>query len=260
MLGVARLFGGGERGWKAAAVYGLCPLAIWESGANGHLEGVTALFLVLAILGWRQMRWGWGGVALGLAGLVKLFPMLLLPLFLRGRGGMRFAVLAGLVFFLGCLPFFLGDVDPTVGLRTYLSNWSFNSPVHSLLSGIIPWESVVRGLPFAFLLLAGLWAARRGFEPLRVIPLLLFGFLVLGPTLHPWYALWVLPFLGPRPHLGLLAFVGAMGLGYEVWWELHVSGVWRLDGAWSAGIWVLVAVGWILEWRRDTSEKRRLAG
>ena len=42
MVLVARLFGGGDAGWRAAAVYGLCPLLVFESGANGHLEAIAA--------------------------------------------------------------------------------------------------------------------------------------------------------------------------------------------------------------------------
>jgi len=186
--------------------------------------------------------------------------MLLLPIFLRGRGSWRFAAAALVAFGLAWIPFALGGVDPSVGLRTYLEHWSFNSPVYALLSWAVPWDLPVRMLPFLFVLLAGWHVVRAKHELMNSIPLILFGFLILSPTLHPWYALWVLPWLGPRPHLGLLAFVAAMGLGYEVWWELERFAVWRLDPAWSAALWALVAAGWILQWGRNSSEKRRLAG
>ena len=242
-----RRFVADERGWKAAAVYGLCPLAVWETGANGHLEALTVLFLVLAMWAWRNHRFRWAGAALGAAGLVKLFPILLLPLFFRRRGFWPLAVSAFLVFVLGWLPFVWHGVDVTVGLRTYLAHWSFNSPIYAGFAALLTREAIVRLLPFLVLAGGMIAVVLRRADPLRALPFLLFGFLLSGPTLQPWYALWVLAFLGPRPQLGLLAFVGAMGLSYEVWWEVVQQGEWRIATAWNVLIWSLVALGWLAE-------------
>lgn len=254
MVLVARLFGGGDSGWRAAAVYGLCPLLVFESGANGHLEAIAALPLVFAARSMNRRQPWRAGLAFGVAILAKYYALLLLPLWLRKEGFRRMSVSALAVSALGILPFMLGGVDVFVGLKTYLGHWSFNSPVFAML-GSLPVDAVLlRAVPFVLAGLVAVVAGWRREDPVAVIPMLLFGFLVIGPTLHPWYALWVLPWLGARPHPGLWAFVGAMGGGYAVWWSVFQTGQWALPHGVAELMWGIVAIGWLLSFWRDAGE------
>jgi hypothetical protein len=254
MLAVWRLFGRGVRGWRAAAVYGLCPLAIWESGANGHLEPLAALPLLWAARFVSRGSPVRGGLLLGAAAMAKLYPLLLLPLWLRERGFWRFAGVALLTTAAGLVPFMLGGVDIFEGLRTYLGRWSFNSPLYSFLAALTGQGDLLRALPFVVVLLAGIVAARREEDPVRMIPLLLFAFLVIGPTLHPWYALWLLPWLGDRPHPGHWSFVAAMGGAYAVWWSVAQSGEWVLPVGVPELLWSIVAIGWLAAVWKDEGQ------
>lgn len=240
---LGRLFGGGPDGWRAAAVYGLCPLAVIESGANGHVEPLALLPLALALR--PSARAGVAGGWLGIAALAKLFPLLLLPGWLARRSHWPVIATAGLVFVAGMLPFALGGVDITLGLRTYLEHWSFNGPVFALVDEILPGSRWTRVIPFLVITLGGWWAGRRGIPALRFTPALLALFLVCGPTLHPWYALWVLAFLGPRPNATLWVFVFAMGLSYAVWWAQHTRGEWSLPAWQSTVLWSTVVLTWL---------------
>jgi hypothetical protein len=250
MVLVARLFGGGDSGWRAAAVYGLCPLLVFETGANGHLEAIAALPLVYAISEMNRRRPWRAGIGFGIAILAKYYPLLLLPLWIRREGFRRMSVSAIAVAALGLIPFMLGGVDVFAGLRTYLVHWSFNSPVFAMLDALPAEPQLIRATPFVLAGIAAIVAGWRREDPVAVIPMLLFGFLVIGPTLHPWYALWVLPWLGPRPHPGLWAFVGAMGGSYAVWWSVAQTGVWALPDGVPELIWSIVAIGWLFSfWR-----------
>jgi hypothetical protein len=251
---VARLFGGGDAGWRAAAVYGLCPLLVFETGANGHLEAVAALPLVFAVHSMGRRRPWRAGIAFGIAILAKYYALLLLPLWLRREGFRRMSVSAVAVSALGILPFTLGGVDVFAGLKTYLGHWSFNSPVFTLLHELPVDPVLLRSVPFILAGLASVIAGWRREDPVGVIPMLLFGFLVIGPTLHPWYALWVLPWLGGRPHPGLWAFVGAMGGAYAVWWSVARYGEWALPSGVAEVIWSIVAIGWLFSFWRDPGE------
>ena len=251
---VARLFGLGPRGWRAAAVYGLCPLAVWETGANGHLEALVAVPLILAVTSIEKGHAIRAGLALGVATLGKYYALLLLPLWLRRRGFKRMAAVTLLVMVAGLWPFTLGGVDVFAGLRTYLGDWSFNSPLYAGLSAVGVPDLVLRGLPFLVIGLGGAVAGWRGEDPVRSIPTLLFAFLVIGPTLHPWYALWLLPWLGDRPHPGHWSFVGAMGGAYAVWWSVATTGEWRLPPGVPELLWTIVALGWLLSfWHEQGS-------
>lgn len=252
MVAVARLFGFGAVGWRAAAVYGLCPLAVWESGANGHLEALVALPLVAAVTlmnGGKPVR---AGLALGLATLAKYYALMLLPLWLAHRGFKRLAITSLLLTVAGIWPFTWGGVDVFAGLRTYLAHWSFNSPIYALLDGVGVPDLALRVLPFAVVGLGAVIAGRRGEDVVRTIPMLLFAFLVIGPTLHPWYALWLLPWLGARPHPGHWSFVGAMGGAYAVWWSVARTGEWVLPPGTAEVLWTIVALGWLASFWRET--------
>lgn len=252
MFAVSRLFGGGASGWRAAAVYGLCPLAIWEAGANGHLEPLAALPLVLAVHLMERGHPIRAGLALGAAALAKYYALVLIPLWLVHRGFKRLALTSVLVTAVAIWPFTWGGVDVFAGLRTYLENWSFNSPVFGLLDGVGVPDLVLRLLPFVVVGIGAIIAGRRGEDVTRTIPMLLFAFLVIGPTLHPWYALWLLPWLGGRPHPGHWSFVGAMGGAYAVWWSVHTTGEWRLPPGTAEVLWTIVALGWLASVWRET--------
>ncbi|HKY05239.1 MAG TPA: glycosyltransferase 87 family protein [Blastocatellia bacterium] len=58
------------------------PLVVWESAHSGHIEAAAMAFLSLALTMWVYERYALTGVALALAVLVKLYPLLLLPVFL----------------------------------------------------------------------------------------------------------------------------------------------------------------------------------
>ena len=250
MFVVSRLFGGGDRGWRAAAVYGLCPLAIFEAGANGHLEALATLPLVYAVRAMQQRRPWRAGVAFAAAILVKYYAILLLPLWWRRQGFRRMAATSIALTLLALLPFMLGGVDIFAGLKAYLSHWSFNSPLYALLGALPVADVILRAAPYFIAAAVALIAGWRRDDPVAVIPMLLFGFLVIGPTLHPWYALWILPWLGARPHPGLWAFVAAMGLSYAVWWSVALHGVWELPAGVPEIMWSIVAIGWLFSfWR-----------
>ena len=194
----------------------------------------------------------WAGVALALAALVKYYALMLLPLWLVHRGFKRLAVVTLVLFALALWPFTWGGVDVFAGLKTYLVHWSFNSPVYAALDGVGVPDLVLRALPFVVVGLGALVAGWRGEDVVRTIPMLLFAFLVIGPTLHPWYALWLLPWLGPRPHPGHWSFVGAMGGAYAVWWSVATTGEWTLPPGTAEVLWTIVALGWLASFWRET--------
>ncbi len=251
LFSVVRLFGGKDRGWRAGAVYALCPLAVWESAANGHLEPLAALPLVWAVHWFGRQRMHRAAVMLALAVLAKYYALLLLPLWIRQRRFWSAAVVVVALTAAGLLPFMRHGVDLFEGLRTYLVHWSFNSPLYHGLESLTGRQDLLRTLPFLVVIVGGTVAGWRREEPLRAIPLLLFAFLVIGPTLHPWYALWLLPWLGDRPHLGHWSFVAAMGGAYAVWWSVYQSGVWTLPVGAPELLWTVVAIGWVAELWRD---------
>ena len=58
--------------------------------------------------------------------------------------------------------------------------------------------------------------------------LILFGlFVILNPTVHPWYLTWIVPFLVVHPNRAWLLLTGLVGLSYWVLNEYWMTGIWQ---------------------------------
>ena len=69
--------------------------------------------------------------------------------------------------------------------------------------------------------------AWRRAEPTGAALVVVVLFLLLAPSVFPWYALWLLPLLTLRDAPAALLFTGTVGLAYLVYPE------WRSGGAWQ---------------------------
>ncbi|WP_084623220.1 glycosyltransferase 87 family protein [Acidisphaera rubrifaciens] len=76
-------------------VYAWNPLVLWSFASDGHVDAVAVGLLGLALLLRARHRDGWAGAALAGAVLVKLFPLVAVPAFIRGGRFWRLT-LAGL--------------------------------------------------------------------------------------------------------------------------------------------------------------------
>jgi hypothetical protein len=107
--------------------------------------------------------------------------------------------------------------------------------------------ALARGTVAAALLGLALWLARRGAPAAESALLLLLGYQLLTPTLHPWYELWPLAVLvlapsGPRLLLGLGGMVALAPLGY-----LPLGAYWQ-GAPWREARWPRLlehGVGWL---------------
>src|SRR5271170_1984167 len=65
-------------------IYAWCPVCLWEIASSGHADAVALMFISLALLARLTDRDNWAVGWLGAAALIKLYPIALLPAFLRG--------------------------------------------------------------------------------------------------------------------------------------------------------------------------------
>lgn len=160
---------------RAGWIWALLPLPAIESAISGHLEGIGILLLVVALRGGRAAAAAaWAGA------MVKLLPGVLLPLE-RPRAWLAWGALT----VAACLPIVRAD-----GFRIYQEKWSYNGSIFPIAEAAFgdPARSLLQALGAA---LAGvvLWRVRdRG----RVALWICGAFVLLSPTVHPWYVLWPL--------------------------------------------------------------------
>jgi hypothetical protein len=233
-------------GWSAAALYAFHPLPITETAGQGHLDALGVALLVAAVANAAGRRKVASGVALALSVMTKyVSAAAALPLFRRGGWRAAFAavaVAAGL-----WLAATRGGVSPAGGMDQYATRWEFNSGLYPAVyrgvdaarlpdrakASFLAWKARHRDpawtqrvfplfypaffarailgvglllvLVFIAIRVRDLWAAVLG----SVGALLLFA-----PTLHPWYALWVLPFAAARRNAAFLWLAAMTPLAY----------------------------------------------
>jgi hypothetical protein len=227
-------------------IYAWSPLAVTEAAWSGHIEPAGVLCVLLAGAAIIQKREARAALSLALGGLVKVLPLVLLAPLLRSIRA-RFAGLALLAFLLAWWPFRAAGRGLVAGLREYAARWLGNESlfavVHAALVWIDPAPRLKAAIAFARRLvphtgaldhlygwvypidlakgtcaLAALgfaaWLVRRRVEPLRGLYLMTGAVLLLSPTAHPWYVLWILPWLCLFPSAPWILLSGLVPLAY----------------------------------------------
>ena len=226
---------------KNVLIYLWNPLVIIEFAHGAHIDSLMIFLTLLAV--WLlvkdagRKRPGSPGSALVLAaaGLTKLIPIFLVPIFWwRWTWKDRLLFGAALIGVMGLFSWnaglgLMGPLDGTGvmgAVRIYLAHWQFNSGIHHWLqvwiagfqtSGAIPLDldgrapfTIARAissslLGFSILLTGGLaWKMTRtdqdsdpgkNLKLIRLALVPLGAYLLLTSTVHPWYVAFVIPFL-----------------------------------------------------------------
>ena len=258
----------GRRPGPVLLLYLWSPLLVVETAWNAHLE--AAGLLALAALLWMDApRPGKESAsskatvvgALVAAGtLVKLAPAALLPPLVR-RYGIRAAAVFVLACGIGYVPFAGAGLGPlTQGLRTYAEHWSANTGAFALVEDVAGGPVAGRVAAAALVLGVAVLAGWRRFSTARAMLWTFGAGLLLSPTVHPWYVLWILPVAALRRSRPFLLLSGLVFLGY---WGLDAyqsTGVWHQPAWTRAAVWLPVwsLLGWdAWEWAKRCRAGRR---
>ena len=220
-------------------LYAWNPLPLVEVAGSGHIDALGVLLLFAALYALHSQRWAAAVCALAGAFLVKLVPLALLPTFwrrpraawlnFRKRGALLLFPTLGLLAF---WPFADAGEKLATGLLTYVQHWHFNAAAYSLFHfALQPWDvhayAHARWLCTALFALVVLGRPNPLPRPLpsrlrhpRCLCLAL-------ADVHPWYLLWVLPFLAFFPSPAWMLLSGLIFLAYEVQIGYSSEGVWR---------------------------------
>ena len=248
VLLLAAMLRRGGRDPRRIVFYAWHPLPLVEIAGSGHIDVLGVFFVLAALYALQAGRRAAAVLALAGGFLAKLLPLMLLPLFwrelgpnARWRDWLAWRPRRALLLFpaaaaLGLAPYAAAGPSLFEGLQTYVLRWRFNDALFSLVYGLLKdprleWDD--GALQAAKLLCAlavigvALWALSRRPDPTDWAAAVLGAYLLLTPTLHPWYLLWILPFsvFAPRPAWPVLGF--SAFLAYEVLIGYSTHGIWQ---------------------------------
>lgn len=163
-----------RRSQRAGSLWAFLPLPALESAVSGHLESFGVLALVLALHGSDAAAW--------VGAMIKLLPGVVL-VHARRRAG--WAVLTALATIPLLGPGF------TRGFTTYEEKWSFNGSAFPIVRALVGEHAARPPLQLVGAAVVAVILVRsrdRG----RIALWTTGAFVVLSPTVHPWYVLWAL--------------------------------------------------------------------
>jgi glycosyl transferase family 87 len=227
-------------------IYAWSPLVITEVAGNGHVDAAAIFFLILGIHLIIVARPGLSTLPLGLAVGAKILPLLTFPLLAR-RIPRKFWLLP--FAFIGAfyLPYLGAGRGLVSGLVEYAERWQHNDSLFRILlrclEGLNPTPSlkaIVGSLqtslgdpswiPLLYRYVYPVYLARLGVvlalggtatylvwrkvPPLRGCYVIFCVMIILSPTVHPWYLLWLMPFLPFFPSRAWILLTGLVPLSY----------------------------------------------
>lgn len=243
--------------WRLA-LYAWHPLAVLEIAGSGHIDGAGVLLLLLsfsALVGSSSLRSGaLAGSAFAASVLTKLVPLTWVPFLLAVAGRRRVVPFCavGLLTAAALIVPFLPEIRHGLGtLSIYTQTWEFAGLAFRTLRRWTDSGELARrllGCVFGVIwIMVTLRMLRGRSDPttagsgrlrsaLRASYLVTIAFLLLSPTLHPWYALYLaalLPFVaGPAG----FALSGSVFFGYAVLPRFAST------GEWIESDWISIAV------------------
>lgn len=109
-----------RRDIRYVAIWGCCPAVAIEAVQNAHIDGLAVAFVVLAVWMAERQSWTAAAAAIGAAGLIKLYPLVLFPAVIQQRR-IRSAIIIAAMFVAGYLPHVLAVGGGVTGfLGTYI--------------------------------------------------------------------------------------------------------------------------------------------
>lgn len=258
-----------------ALVYWWNPVLIKETVNSAHMDVIALPFALGAVLLAAKGRHTRAAAALALAVGAKIWPVILLPLVLRGALRFPRRFFAALLVFGLVLGVLMLPVAATLrlggdsGFIAYGREWEMNDALFMAVRKAIVSSLGVLGVALdgaqsglaaraataallALVALGAVWRPAANTRDLCGRALLVVAALfLLSPTQFPWYFVWVIPFLALRPRLSLLFFAVLLPLYYL---RFHFDARDQV-GLFDNGIvWIEFAPVWALllvEWYRE---------
>ena len=191
--------------------YFLNPLVIIELTGNLHFEGVMLFFFVWSLYLLAKQQWVWAAPIYAVSIMVKLVPLLLLPILLKYLGFKKSIGFYALTI-VGCLALLLPFYSPVFidnyaeTLKLWFSNFEFNAGIYNVVKKIAvtyyeakPWElidtygALITKIVIVITLLITFFRKNQKLPTIITsMVLALSCYYFLTSTVHPWYVVFLM--------------------------------------------------------------------
>ena len=220
-------------------IYAWSPLVIIEFAHSGHNDSLAIFFTLLSFLFLQKDNKKLSSIALAMAFLTKFYPIILVPLFLKKWGKKNTAIFF-LTVCLFYLPFISAGHDLAKGMIIYIEDWLFNGSIFPFLIEIVKFFNFTNdpiiiakifififfGLVLFYFTLKTIKYNSNTLEILKFSFILIGLFIILNPTVHPWYIIWIIPFLCFFKSKSWILLTGTVVLSYYIYIDFDNLGIW----------------------------------
>lgn len=207
-------------------IYAWNPLVVVEVAGSGHHDSCVVALLFGSVLLCLTQQHGKSVIAFTGAILCKLYPLAGLPFFLK-KIPLRHFIWLPLILLAGFLPYASAGHGLFSALLYYREKWRFNGFLFHELTRYLSDERSVERWLFLGILAVVIGSLLRKLDILEQLYWVTGAVLLCGPTLFPWYLIWMVPFLCFFQSAAWLLLTALAPLSYCVlidWWTL---GIWR---------------------------------
>lgn len=212
-------------------IYAWSPLTVIEFWATGHNDSLVVLLAALALAAAAKQRWTCAFAALSLAIAAKVWPVLLVPLFI-GRKGFRprrwwqwwpALPILGLL----ALPYWTDVTENLRFMSGFVGGWRNNDSFYGIILYFA--KDVYRAKHIAFAIVAVVAAILtvRAVSLERAALAAIVVMLMVSSNCHPWYLTWILPLLALLPAPALLLWTALAPLAYAAVISWVTLGEWQ---------------------------------
>ena len=217
------------------AIYAWNPLVIVEFAGSGHSDALALAALVGAFVIIKSRR-TLSTMLLATATLLKSFPILLFPLWLRRNGWPRSArawlegAAAAALALICAWPYRAALHQIPITMATFEQNWQDNNAsLYTLLKIFSGSHEFAAGIGVGVTVGLAIWTALRKVEPTRAAFLIIGSILIFSPNAYPWYFTWIIPFLCFEWNPAWLLLTILQFLSYKVLIEYQDYGIFNFD-------------------------------
>lgn len=206
-------------------IYAWHPLVALEFASSAHMDviAISVMFLSFALLAGN--RRALSGVVLAAAVLTKYLPVVTLPWTWK-RGGWKLLAGFSVTVIILFIPYYTPDLRIFRGLFLFYHKWWFNDSLFGILRKLFGDAEPARLTGAACAAATALYAYWKKFPLYRSFFLINATVILFAPVVHPWYVLWLVPFLVFHLNPAWLFFSCWVAMSYLIRY-LDPQGVWQ---------------------------------